>query len=66
LAVEQEIVPLNRCADRAGDQSTAQVRAVLYVGKRTDANFDSRHLGFPQIHLLMHGPVAPARFALKG
>ena len=48
LAVKQEIVPFDGRADRAGNQRAAQLRAVLGVGKRADANFDCRHLGFPK------------------
>ncbi len=48
LAVKQEVVSLDRRADRAGDDGAAQLPAMLGVGKRADANFDRRHLGFPQ------------------
>src|SRR5215469_18859167 len=48
LAVKQKIVPFDRGADRAGDQGATQLRPVLGVRKRSDANFDCSHLGFPQ------------------
>src|SRR6516225_1109905 len=43
LAVQQEIVPLDRGADRAGDHGAAQMRAMLCFGKLTRCDFGCRH-----------------------
>jgi hypothetical protein len=43
LAVKQEIVPFNRGPDRAGDQSTAQLRTMFEIGKPTRRDIGCRH-----------------------
>src|SRR5271169_5242526 len=60
LAVEQEIVPFDRRADRAGDQGTAQLPAMLGLGEVAHRNFGYRHLRFPQSTFLCGTPVVPA------
>ena len=48
-AVDKEIVPLDRRADRAGDDRSAQLGAVLDIGQRDGSNFSCSHLADPPV-----------------
>ena len=47
-AVDEEIVPLDRRADRAGDHRAAQLPAVLDLGQRSSVHHSGHHGASPQ------------------
>ena len=63
-AVQKEIIPLDRRADRAGDHRPAQLHPMLEVGERARRNIRCRHLSssslFAVVILAGRGQKAPA------
>src|SRR6185437_16528591 len=57
LAVKQEIVPFDCRADRAGDQSTPQLAAVLGLGEAACGNFGCLHWISPARRALTKSPL---------